>query len=271
MSALSWALACLFFAAGANAAVVGRWDVDVNAAFVGADTLNADAYKSPTLLEWSDGDEGPSRLRVPENMDSNPVRVQGLRTVGPNGVSFGQTGTVSNLFTLTHDNNPIRSPDFSATTLAMTVNLTANDGSGAGTSLSLEMPIVFNETANLQNFIENDTRTCAGDTPRPCRDIFVAGAETIDRLFTVDAVEYFVSIFPTDQQAISRLLDEECVASGAGVGCVGFTTEEGQSTSVQIGITISTDRINQVPVPPAFALLSGALVVLAGVRRRSRG
>ena len=99
----------------------------------------------------------------------------------------------------------------------------------------------------------------------------LAGAETIDRLFTVDAVEYFVSIFPTDQQAISRLLDEECVASGAGVGCVGFTTEEGQSTSVQIGITISTDRINQVPVPPAFALLSGALVVLAGVRRRSRG
>ena len=104
----------------------------------------------------------------------------------------------------------------------------------------------------------------------PCRDIFVQQTGFLDQLLPYNGNNYFINIFPTLGGALSLLSDAACAAAGAGAGCLGFTTPEGQSTQLAFGFTISTERFNQVPEPGILALLGIGVVAGAFSARRRR-
>ena len=78
---------------------------------------------------------------------------------------------------------------------------------------------------------------------------------------------YYVNIFPTTGGVLSVLENSACAAAGQANGCIGFSTPEGQSTTLAFGSTISTEPL-QVPEPGMLALLGLGMMGLFVWRRR---
>lgn len=179
-----------------------------------------------------------------------------------------QPGTTAAGITLTHNNFPIQAPSLSSAVLRATLNLTALQPldaviGGPGGLPPLEYDILFTETPNANPCV-------VPSGTNPCRDIFVQQTGFLDQLLPYNGNNYFVNIFPTSGGALSLLSDAACAAAGAGAGCLGFTTPEGQSTQLAFGFTISTERFNQVPEPGILALLGIGVVAGAFSARRRR-
>lgn len=115
--------------------------------------------------------------------------------------------------------------------------------------------ITFTETPNVDPANQCDVTT----SPTACNDIFVLSSGFLNSQFDFDAQDgdglrtYFVNVFPTSGGVLSTLEDSACLAAGAGVGCLGFSTPENQSTRLDFGFTISTERIVQAPEPGVLA------------------
>ncbi|MBS0467724.1 MAG: PEP-CTERM sorting domain-containing protein [Proteobacteria bacterium] len=171
---------------------------------------------------------------------------------------------IANSVTLTHNNNPITGTSLTDATLRVSVSLQPTNPAAGGFPLpNIDYLIKFVETPNQA--------PCAAPSPanNPCNDIFVQVAGLLNESFLYDGQTYFVNAFPTNGGVLSVLPTSACTAAGVGAGCIGFTTQEGQSTQLPFGLTISTERL-QVPEPGSLALIGLALAGAGLISRRRR-
>lgn len=139
-------------------------------------------------------------------------------------------------------------------------------GPNLGTSLSFG--IKFKETENVLG-------TCASVSATPCRDIFtldITGtALTIGADYSLNQL-IKLSASPDDWYNVKLQLDgfgiltnAECAAAGAVNGCLGFTTEENQTTVKSASLSIQ-----KVPEPGILGLLGVSLLGFVAARRRKQ-
>ncbi len=164
--------------------------------------------------------------------------------------------------TFSHVNNPI-SGDF-ATLLSATIEstLTLTPNTPAGASLpgqTINFQIKFAETPN--------NGSCVVGATSNCDDVFVVTFGSLNQQFDYDGYTYFASIVKTNGP-LDPLSPSACAAAGAAAGCLGFLTREGEKTSVDFGIVITSERLSTVPEPGALSLAGLALLGLAVTRRR---
>lgn len=169
---------------------------------------------------------------------------------------------------LTHNNNVIQGGSTSLLTAILTNTVTLTPLVPPQASLPdqiIPFSIAFTETPNAA--------PCAASSPpnNPCNDIFVLTGGLLNQSFNYDdgtgMSTYFVNIFPVTGGVLSVLTDSACAAAGQPSGCFGFTTEEGHSTRLAFGFTISTEPL-RVPEPGILALLGAGLTGLFLWRRR---
>lgn len=220
-----------------------------------------------TTLSWgnvSDADD-KSSLVITNNPIAGSVDTY-LGIVPPQAAPY--LGTT---LSLTHNNNviPGDSASLLTATLSSAVTLTPLDPANSGFPIGpVLFDISFTETSN--------SGTCAvPGSPTPCNDIFVLTAGLLNFDFDYDAgdgdglLTYFINIFPTSGGVLSVLEDSACLAAGAASGCIGFSTPENQSTTLDFGFTISSNPLSTVPEPGVLSLVGLGLLGLAGIRRRA--
>lgn len=166
---------------------------------------------------------------------------------------------------LTHNNNPIFGNSLTSGVLTNTVTLDPFVPDNPGlTPFNFVFAISFTETPNVG--------PCAvAGSPTVCNDIFVLNAGLLNDSFVYDdgtgPTTYFVNIFPTTGGVLSILEPDACLAAGAEINCIGFSTPENQSTTLAFGFTISTQPL-QIPEPGMLALLGLGMTGLFAWRRR---
>lgn len=173
---------------------------------------------------------------------------------------------------ITHANNRITNGaiGFTGATLEAALflaPLTPFEGPYPALPLPQMVDIKFVETPNLVAI-----ETCAVPSTLACRDIFaltnpsqvLGGAN-----FIFDGYVYSLNVFPQNLTAFEELPVAACLAAGLPAGCLGFSTEEQQTTTVPFSITI-TARPVDIAEPGILALLGLGLAGAGLVVRRRR-
>jgi hypothetical protein len=260
----------LLLASSSASAIVTTWDYTVASIFTSATYVGSGGTTSAlptTALTWGI----PSN---PGNLQSSLV-VGGSPALGSVDTYLGAAPPTVPPYlglstSLTHNNNVISGGSTSLSSAVLTNTVTLDPLLPDNPALPPQIvpfSISFTETSNAT--------PCAATSPpgNPCNDIFVLTGGLLNFSFDYDAGDgdglttYFVNIFPTTGGVLSTLSNSACAAAGAPNGCIGFTTPEGQSTTLAFGFTIST-RPLQVPEPGILALFGIGLVSSLLWRRR---
>lgn len=274
----------LLCAPAAQATLVTQWDYALLTRFSGVNTFQRGyptQIETETQVSW--GAPGgnvftPGGTRsgitladldtTPGGDDPEADPIAGI--VVTNGTGLSEIGLGA---WITHHNNPV-SPSYASlltSEIESTLTLFPNTpplGGQVGPSM-LSFTIHFAETTNLVPCV------AASPAGNPCNDIFAIDAsEAFNQLFEFDGLTYSVDIFPLlgdGTAGFPFLSDAECATAGAGAGCVGFTTVEGQDTTIRFGFSVSApvgDLQQSVPEPGSTALVALALASAALAFRR---
>jgi PEP-CTERM motif len=214
-------------------------------------------FGDATTLAWGvpRTASGQSRLRLSD--------VSGKTT----GVAVTDDGFVP-LESIIHDNFVITGASLSTTTLTASLLL-----SSATPIVGTEFPISpISSTSNIRFKETNNAGVggvCADGAARPCPDIFVldpTGSSPLTNVFlgTIDGFKYFLDVDLTGLQAVGP---ESCAAAGLAPPCLGFITQENQSSTLRVDFRIRTAAI---PEPGILALLGLGLsgIGFGQLRRR---
>lgn len=266
LSKLSGIGVILLLASSSASAIVTNWGYSVSSLFTTANYDGAGGT-SPgagvSALSWGTGTgSGQSSLVI----GGSPA-VGNLDTYL--GVAVPHAAPYLGFSTsLTHNNNPITGTSLLNAILTNTVVLTPTSPAGPSPVLPL---FPFNI-----NFVEtpNDGTCAVAGSPTKCNDIFVLTSGLLNSSFAYDAFDgdglntYFVNIFPVTGGVLGVLEPTACSAANQQAGCIGFSTPEGQSTTLAFGFTISTNRLQVVPEPGILALFGLGLMGLFAQRRK---
>ncbi|RCW73791.1 THxN family PEP-CTERM protein [Pseudorhodoferax soli] len=254
---LGVAAAAFAAVSAASAAQVTQWDFQVDSAFdVGATTYapgraTSDGMAGPQEISWgvTGGSVGVNRsaLRISNTPNSGVLTTDGASMMAN---------------TYTHINNGNiggNSVSLRSTQIDAQLQLRPTGSGLPFQGFTAPYTINFSETPN-------EAGTCAAVSAVPCDDIFVISG-SLNAEFVYDGFQYFVSFFAAPD--LATLDPEVCAAAGAGTGCMGFTTQEFQTTNVNFNLVITSEAI-QVPEPGSLALLGLGLVGVAVLRRRKQ-
>lgn len=251
----------LVAASAAQAVTVTQWDATLTSKWTAA--APAGVTMTPSTLSWGtpQTSAGKSSLVI-----TNPAAPQLVDT-------FVGGGTPPAAFTasggsLTHHNNRITGTSLTNATLTATLNLAAHTpaSAGPGTLPPLSFNIGFKETPN-----QTPCAVPVSPGHPACDDIFVLVGSFLNQSFSYDSQQYFVNIFPTAGGVLSVLPTNQCTAAGQPAGCFGFTTAEGQATTMAFGFTISTLPLSTTVAEPSVLALAGlALFGMGALRVRTR-
>ncbi|MDR3453763.1 MAG: THxN family PEP-CTERM protein [Rhodoferax sp.] len=248
-----------------HATIVTQWDATVSATWTNVTPSSGVTVSGGgTVLSWGTPDgSGQSSLTI-----TNPSAGESVTTYVGGGTP--PASDIASGGSLTHHNVPITGTSLTGATIHDTLTLTAVNppSSGPGLLPALSFDIAFLETPN--------STPCAAASPpgNPCNDIFVLLGGFLNQSFNYLGQQYFINAFPTSGGVLSVLSNSACAAVHAvnsaapATGCFGFTTPEGQDTTLAFGFTISTQPLS-VPEPGTIALVGLALLGLAVARRHS--
>ena len=274
------AVALAAIASVAQAVPVTIWNYAVQTEFNGNNTFTSGTgtqIQTGTQVSWGDpsGDvftpgSGRSGITIADTGpgDNDPTSDPIFGLVTTNALSIPGIGLG---VWITHHNNPI-SGAFSTlltseinSTLVLVPN-TPPIGGQQGPS-TITFTIHFAETPNAT--------PCVAPSPagNPCNDIFALNSsDAFNQSFVFDGETYFVSTFPIAGGGLGTFLPlsgAECAAAGADPNCVGFTTVEGEDTTIRFGFAI-TQREITIPEPGSLALFGAALGVMGTLYRRRK-
>jgi len=259
----------ILMASAPASAIVTSWDYSVTSLFTAA-TYSGSGGATSTLpatsLTWG-------VPHVSGNGEQSSLVIGNSPATGSVDTYLGGSPPASPPFlgystSLTHNNRIINAGSTSLLSAVLTNTvvldpLVPNDPAMSG--MIIPFSIAFTETSNAV--------PCAADSPdgNPCNDIFVLTSGLLNQTFDYDdgsgLSTYFVNIFPTTGGVLSILQDSACDAAGQDAGCLGFTTVEGEATTLAFGFTISTEPL-QIPEPGILGLLGVGLIGMFSLRRR---
>lgn len=260
--------AALLMASTSASAIVTTWDYNVSSLFTSATYSGGTGTTTTppaTTLSWGTP-SNPGNLQSSLQIGSNPASGSVDTYLGitpPQSAPY-----LANSTSLTHHNNVIAGGSSSLLNAILTNTVTLTPLVPNQPSLPVQIvpfTIAFTETPN--------STPCAAASPpgNPCNDIFVLTGGLLNFAFNYNdgtgLQTYFVNIFPTTGGVLSTLTPSACTAAGQAAGCIGFTTVEGQATTLAFGFTISTQPL-QVPEPGMLALFGIGLMSLVFLRRR---
>jgi hypothetical protein len=282
-------IAAAFAAAGmmvsAQAALVPSWDYEVVTIFNGTNTFTSGTgsqIETQRQVSWGDPAGnifaqpagGRSGISISDGDGAPPGGND--TTVNPNTGNVVTNDLTNNIGLgawITHHNNPISGAFATLRTSQIDSSLSlwavppGNTGGLPDTGPStLTFTVFFAETPNA-------TPCTIASSPTPCNDIFALNqAQAFNQQFTYNGDTYFVSIFPivgAGLGSFTQLPAAACADAGAAPNCIGFTTVEGQNTTIRFGFAITAQPIS-IPEPGTLALLGGSLFGLAALRRRRK-
>ncbi len=254
--------AALLMASTSASATVETWDYSITSAFTAASfTSGPNFVGSTNALSWG----------ISTGQGQSSLVIGGSPAVGSVDTYLGLTPPQAPPYlgfstSLTHNNFPIFAPSLTSAVLTNSITLDPFIPNNAALpAFNFLFDIAFTETDNISG-------TCAvAGSPTPCNDIFVLTSGLLNSSFDYDdgtgLSTYYVNIFPTTGGVLSVLENSACAAAGQANGCIGFSTPEGQSTTLAFGFTISTEPL-QVPEPGMLALLGLGMMGLFVWRRR---
>lgn len=280
-------VAAVLLSAASNAAIIPSWDYSTEASFTGATYSSGGGTTVTSVSELSWGETG-GFFSVPSGTANNPTISDGERsalTIGQAGISTtgGGAATGTGVETIigfggfpvpaanfglgisfTHWNNPITSgfQTLTSGTIVDTLQLTPTVG-GSG-------PVDAEDITFEFNFVEtsNGGACLIVTSPTPCNDIFAFEdpAAGLNTPFSYEGENYFAHVLLLNETLdgaapITPLGASVCSALGLTPACLGFSTQEGQATTINFGFAVSTSPA-QVPLPSTLALFGLGLLGL---------
>lgn len=223
----------LAMAAGNASAAPIDWDYTVSAQFdttagatafngAGPGSSNGCEQVTGSLISWG----GCAPTPIGTGMGRSGIGISN----SPQSGSLAVNGAAQLANTYTHTNNVMSSAyaTLASATISTTLGMRIKDSGDPYEYQTFTYTLRFSETPNIS--------PCVVSGGTPCSDIWVLDGST-NRTVVFGGNEFIFNFFPAP--AASPLPDDICSAAGAASGCLGFTTEEGQSNAIPFMLNVT--------------------------------